>query len=277
MARRGRQMNIFGMSALDLFASALGAFILIALVIFPYFPNTITACPPAQTCPAPVPAPVCPVCPDPVPAPACSVCAAVREPSPTTQFPHLDIVVALDVSGSMGEQVGGLKAEIDQLSAVLIGMTPSLSMGVVAFGDRYWDLPLTVFQLADIGASAPARDALRRFVVNMDVNMGLGRGSNMDEPEAVYDALRAAIAMDWRAQAERRLIVVVTDNPAYPAQVQAALAAAGAFARDGGEVSAVSIGTNGASFLRSLADSGRGRFVRDAGGSLTANVLLSLM
>ena len=57
------------------------------------------------------------------------------------EVPQLDLVTALDMSGSTGQQVGGLKSEIDQLSAVLIGMTPSLSMGVVAFGDRYWDRP----------------------------------------------------------------------------------------------------------------------------------------
>ena len=39
MKRRNREINIFSMSALDLFASALGAFILIAIVIFPHFPN----------------------------------------------------------------------------------------------------------------------------------------------------------------------------------------------------------------------------------------------
>ncbi len=39
MQRRNREINIFGMSALDLFASALGAFILITVVLFPYFPN----------------------------------------------------------------------------------------------------------------------------------------------------------------------------------------------------------------------------------------------
>ena len=40
MKRRSREVSIFSMSALDLFASALGAFILIAIVMFPYFPNT---------------------------------------------------------------------------------------------------------------------------------------------------------------------------------------------------------------------------------------------
>ena len=40
MKTRNREINIFSMSALDLFASAMGAFILIAFVLFPYFPNT---------------------------------------------------------------------------------------------------------------------------------------------------------------------------------------------------------------------------------------------
>ena len=40
MKKSSREINIFGMSALDLFASALGAFILIAIILFPYFPNT---------------------------------------------------------------------------------------------------------------------------------------------------------------------------------------------------------------------------------------------
>ena len=40
MKRRSRDINIFSISTLDLFASALGTFILITLVLFPYFPNT---------------------------------------------------------------------------------------------------------------------------------------------------------------------------------------------------------------------------------------------
>ena len=40
MKKRSREINIFSMSALDLFASALGAFILITVVLFPFFPNT---------------------------------------------------------------------------------------------------------------------------------------------------------------------------------------------------------------------------------------------
>ena len=37
MKSRNREFNVFSMSALDLFASALGAFILISVVLMPYF------------------------------------------------------------------------------------------------------------------------------------------------------------------------------------------------------------------------------------------------
>ena len=39
MKKRSRELSIFSMSALDLFASALGAFILITIVLLPSFPN----------------------------------------------------------------------------------------------------------------------------------------------------------------------------------------------------------------------------------------------
>ena len=40
MKRKMREVNVFSMSALDLFASALGAFILLAIIFMPFFPNT---------------------------------------------------------------------------------------------------------------------------------------------------------------------------------------------------------------------------------------------
>ena len=39
MKKRSRELNIFSMSMLDLFASALGAFMLITVVLLPFFPN----------------------------------------------------------------------------------------------------------------------------------------------------------------------------------------------------------------------------------------------
>ena len=39
MKKRSREISIFSMATLDLFASALGAFMLITVVLLPFFPN----------------------------------------------------------------------------------------------------------------------------------------------------------------------------------------------------------------------------------------------
>ncbi len=70
--RRPRELSIFSMSALDLFASSLGAFILIAVVLMPFYLRERQAAEPAPVeCPRSRPAPACPACPAPQPAPPC--------------------------------------------------------------------------------------------------------------------------------------------------------------------------------------------------------------
>ena len=43
MKKRSREINVFSISALDLFASAMGTFILITIVLIPFFPNVDNA------------------------------------------------------------------------------------------------------------------------------------------------------------------------------------------------------------------------------------------
>ena len=52
--------------------------------------------------------------------------------------------------------------------------------------------------------------------------------------------------MSWRSQAEQRVIVLITDNPAYPEEVDQAVSEAASFAAAGdGRVSTVLV-NNGA-------------------------------
>ena len=324
MKRRNREVSIFSMSALDLFASALGAFILIAIVMFPYFPNTGMASE-AEMDEALEKLRVAAEGNDELTQiadeleqaidglrtelEACrNELAACRAENTSQQariddlegqvasqqtqidaqqnrindleFPHLDLVIALDVTGSMRDVIEGLKAEIDGLSSVLQRLAPSVGVGVVAFGDREWPRPLTQFPLVDIGAGGN-RTSLTGFVDSLSVNMGQ-EPDNPDPPEAVLAAVRAAADMPWRSQAERRQVIVITDNPAYPEEVEATVAAAAAFAAGGrgGSVSTVFVDTDGdegtEAFLRRVASEGGGQAVR-AGGSMTANLLLSLL
>ena len=330
MKRRNRELSVFGMSSLDLFASALGAFILISVIIFPYITGASqtsapTASPPppqmvvaptpeAPSCPVcptlasvpalqplscpvcptlpvagePVECPVqppvqCPVCPTPEPSPDPPACPVVAPPA-IYQFPHLDLIIVLDVTSSMGRQVASLKAEVGQLSDLLSELSPSFGIGMIAFGDRYWQQPLTTFPLRQISGPTLNRAAFRGFVNGLDVRMGVGGGMNLDPPEAFLQALAEAARMPGRAEARRRVIVMVTDNPAYPEEVNASIATAASVAqRSGHRVSTVYINTTGApnpeaeAFLQRVATAGGGQYVRDVGGSLTVNLLLSLL
>ena len=330
MKRRNRELSVFGMSSLDLFASALGAFILISVIIFPYItsasrpsaptptpppPQVVAAatpevpscpvcpslasmatleplsCPVCPTLPVagePVECPVqppvqCPVCPTPEPSPDPPACPAVA-PSAMYQFPHLDLIIVLDVTSSMGRQVASLKTEVGQLSDLLSRLSPSFGIGMVAFGDRSWERPLTLFPLRQISGPTLNRAAFRGFVNGLEVMMGVGGGMNLDPQEAFLQALTEATRMPARPEARRRVIVMVTDNPAYPEEVNASIATAANVTRQSGhQVSTVYINTTGLpnaeaeAFLQSVATAGGGQYVRDVGGSLTVNLLLSLL
>ncbi len=335
MKKRSRVPSPFGIAALDLFASALGAFILIAVVIFPMIgkavpdipappapiimavpaPDSIV-CPVCPTCPVvaavvePINCPVCPACPVPEPVPVticpevpapdstiCPVCppmpppvicpepapAPIQVDAPHFRFPHLDIIIALDVTNSMGGQVASLKAEVEQLAVLMNRISPSFGIGMVAFGDRRWESPLFLFPLREISGPTANRNAFRTFVNGLSVGMGTGTGRNPDGPEAFYDALSAASRMSWRPRSERRVVVLITDNPAYDEEIDQSIVAATGIGRpEGHRVSTVYVktgsGNNAATeeFLRSVAEAGGGQYVRDVGGSLTVNLLLSL-
>lgn len=302
---RNREINIFSMSALDLFAAALGAFILIAIALFPYFLNTgITTTEEEPTKKAGS---------EPSSDPLHDVVARqqaaledaakqkeelvdqikqleknlkeVQGKAPVDfQFPHLDLVVALDITGSMVDEIAGLKQELDQLVRVLSQLAPSVAIGVVAFGDRGYQRPFTQFDLVEIKHSWRNLGKLRSYIHRLVPQMGMTPGDrNMDSPEAFYGALLRAMGSPWRRQAEKKMIVMVTDNTAYPEEILTTYDAAAAFAKRGSGygVSTVYTVTHGhevvvEDFLAAVARAGRGQAVR-GGGSMTANLLLSLL
>ena len=275
MIRRSREINVFSMSALDLFASALGAFILLSIVMMPTFANLSPVVVALPTSPEPVP---------------------VEPLSPVQQLPPLDLVIALDVTGSMWQIIDGLKAQIDQLSRILIEMTPSLGMGVVAFGDEEaWTSPICELELRTITGSAGNYEQLRSFLMALSPNLqgvsppagcsGNGWEDNIDDPEGFLLALQEAVNASWRPDSERRVIVMITDNPAYPDEQQQAIAAAASFLVPDHQMVSVAYHFTRCpagdceeieDFLRRVADAGGGRYV-PAGGSVTGVILRMLL
>ena len=267
------------MSALDLFASALGAFILMTIVMIPTFPNVS---------PVDIIAPPSPDPPPPAP-PAPSV----------AQFPPLDLVIVLDVTRSMRRFVAGGQSDIDNLTQVLSVMTPSLWAGVVAYGDRNWQqgghFP---FALRELSGNQQNLDALRTFVVD-EIRVDMGCSVPVNCPLAENDtyeedlilALRAAYRMDWREDSERKVILVLTDAPGYPDDERATIDEVRRFAGRGDDyrVSTVFFDTGEyrhpefgvtreaiEAFLQDVSNAGGGQYVA-AGASFVASVILALM
>ena len=279
MKQRSREINVFSVSALDLFASALGAFILMSLIFMVFFSMTSQDTSQADAIQATLNQ--CEVqLATSVDASELTQCqatqASLSEQIRQIRIPHLDVVICLDITGSMREQIARLKLEISDLARVLDGLAPSTGIGVVAYGDVVYEQVIHQHPIVETSSM----ESLRQFVDSLETGMGQGSGSNTDNPEALDTALRAAIAMNWRSQSERRYIIVITDAPAYPHEVASAISRARNFAQVGNQhISSVMVGRFDAeSFLRELAGSGQGQFVNAIGGqSMLASVLLAII
>ena len=272
-----RELNVFSMSALDLFASGMGAFVLLAIIALPFFPNTGTSNVEAPEVEEETPQPVVePETPEPVVEP--------ETPEPVVEFkiPPLDIVICLDVTGSMTQQVDGLKREIVSLAQVLNRISPSVGIGIVAFGDRNWQRTIHPMEITE----TTEMPQIQAFANNLTPGMRDPLTyQNQDGPEAVAMALQHAVGMSWRSDSERRYIIVITDNSAYEEKEADAMATARRFSsKKDHYVSTVRANTNpfdpytALEFLQRLAEIGGGNFVDAAGGeSVLSSVLLAVL
>ena len=267
MKRGGRDISIFSMSALDLFASALGAFILIAIVLFPFFPNISPEEAVRQLAKSQAELRACQA--------EKNQCAAELE---ALKVPPLDIVIALDITGSMENQINELKSQTKELSAILNQIAPSVGVGIVAFGDANYDRPLTQHPIVDITDQANV-DKLNDFVNALESGIGIGGGDNSVEGEAIDLALAAAIAMNWRGESQRKYIIIVTDDVTSAGTTRATLNQARKFSStDGNVVSAVLANDRKGvrTYLKKLTAAGKGEMI-DSGGSMLGSTLLAIL
>ena len=298
-----REINIFSMSALDLFASALGAFILITVMLFPFFPNTGDS-----------------------PERAAAVRAQLKQTQrerdeaideqraaledlrkrrqeladmagdheqtreelertrselAKVRFPHLDLVIALDTTGSMQGTIGSLKDELANLVDLLSRLAPSLGVGVVAFNDRRQIPTLQVHGLNEVEPGSHSFAALREFIGSL--RAGAARGPNHEQEEAMDQAVERAIAASWRANAEKRIIIVISDAPPYADRTDAIRAMVARFRDDPRQsVSGIWIDSHdtgfnaAAAFLKELSRRGKGNYV-ESGHSITSSILLAVI
>jgi hypothetical protein len=130
----------------------------------------------------------------------------------------MDLAFVIDTSVSMGSILDRTKATIDRMVHLLQQLVPDLRVGVVAYRDRE-DRYLTI--------SSPLDPDIYRalcFILDLEAEGG------GDFEEAVDQALMVAIKqLEWRPKA-RRVIVVLADAPARPAEVNEVMRLAASFA-----------------------------------------------
>jgi hypothetical protein len=187
----------------------------------------------------------------------------------------LDLVFVMDTTGSMGPELADLRANLVGIIRVLSRLASSLRIGFVAFKDRGAVYVTRVYPLERMNDAHV--DELLNFVG------GLRAQGGGDDPEAVDEALEAALAMPWRADAQGR-IIVIGDAPVHPHRYRQTMALAEQFRRSSPDeqaprtVSSIYTGDSLAlgRFFEQLAAAGGGDVAVDQ-GQMIESVLLSVL
>ena len=115
----------------------------------------------------------------------------------------LDLVLCLDTTDSMGDDIAAVKAKLPDLIRSRIAGYETLRLGLVLYKDYFEEY------------------VVKDYVFTPDVGKFLGQvqavkvGGGRDIPEAVYEALYEALtAYAWTA--ETRLVILIGDAPPHP-------------------------------------------------------------
>ena len=122
---------------------------------------------------------------------------------------NLDIVFAIDATGSMKNDLDKLKTDMRPLLADLFGEDCKTRVGLLFYRDygdtfKYMDLPVKVFGFTT---------NLTTFSKNLNSVRIYGKEGG-DIPEAVYEAMYAACEFySWRTAAEKKIILIGDAEP----------------------------------------------------------------
>jgi len=209
---------------------------------------------------------------------AAAAAAATAKPAsqrrPGIRIDDLDLVVVMDTTGSMRDELADAQANLLGIIRVLQRLSPALRVGFVAYRDAGDAYVTRAFPLGLVGGGSDA--GVLGFV------RGLAAGGGGDDPEAVDEALAIAVGQSWRRDAHGR-ILIVGDARAHPTSVARALDLARQFRASGSAAAPRSVATiftgntpADRSFFQQLAQAGGGDF-SDYQGAILESVLLSVL
>jgi hypothetical protein len=132
----------------------------------------------------------------------------------------LDLVFVMDTTGSMRREIADVQANLVSIIRVLSRLASTLRIGFVAYKDHGEAYLTRAYSLDRMNQAHT--DELLNFVEDLSAQGG------GDDPEAVDEALKVALAMPWRADAQGR-ILVIGDAPVRPNRYRQTLDLAGQF------------------------------------------------
>jgi hypothetical protein len=114
-----------------------------------------------------------------------------------------DLLLAIDTTGSMGDEIAYLKSELRTILADIRGTHPGLDirLGLIAYRDLGDDYVTRTY---------PFTSSLDSMQANLQTQYASGGG---DYPEAMDLALARAVAQDWRPDAVKSLLLVADAPP----------------------------------------------------------------
>jgi hypothetical protein len=211
MLRRNREIVIFNLSAIDLFCSGMGAVMVLMVLLMPYYRKQTPIPPevkPPPIAPMAVVTPPVPVTPAPTP--------PKPVPEPSVLIHDLELMIVIDTTFSMGDQIEDLRDTLGTIVSVLSRLSKNLKVGVVAYRDHGDEYVVRGFSLRHVETDNAGMKALREFI------RGLKADGGGDVPEAVAEAMNAASlpSAGWTPlvslpERSRQIILFVADAPGH--------------------------------------------------------------
>jgi hypothetical protein len=128
---------------------------------------------------------------------------------------NLDLVLVLDTTGSMGDELAYLKSEIKSIAAAVAGRFPHVNQrySLVVYRDRGDAYVVRTF---------PFTSSVVEFKGQLSAQRAEGGGDN---PEAMECGLEEAAKLPWRTADTARVLFLVADAPPHTEDVGKAMVA----------------------------------------------------
>jgi len=310
MKRPDRTVSIFSLSALDVLAMATGVFVLLLVMLMPYYRKTFDANAEIDAVRVAAAATIAEVQSlkqtaaryraeagaaaeeaDELQARAAALEQAAREkirPRPVVQegpdprqqvIEAIDLVFVIDTTASMTPVIRELAVSMRSIVRILQRLVPSVRIGISAYKDR--DTGLAPVITLPLTATDPYLPRIVGFVESLDASPV---GSRTLE-EDVHLGLEAATLMRWRPDA-RQVLVVIGDAAAHPEFQTETFWRAQNFVQQSElrslstlfvtTPSSLAAGQRARPYFQALAKAGDGTF-NDHTGSMIESVLLSML